>query len=248
MTFYRETLVHLVRDKTVSLDDAILVVCGGRYDIETLRAAGFRNVTISSFDPHHEEEAKPYRWSRQDAEALTFADNTFDWCFVYAGLHHCQSPHKALIEMCRVGCQGVVAIEARDSMLMRIARRLGLTADYEITAIIDHQYKGGGIRDLPIPNYVYRWTEREVIKTIESAFPHRINYVEFRYGMRYPSLPMSGIKEAISTVCFSALKVVWPIVKRQGNEFGIIVRSGALKPWMTPDGTGLRPDYHRSVP
>jgi hypothetical protein len=54
-------------------------------------------------------------------------------------------------------------------------------------------------------------------KTIERAF-RAINCVELRYGMRFPARPMSIIKEVIPTACFALLKLIWQMVKRQGDE------------------------------
>ena len=52
---------------------------------------------------------------------------------------------------------------------MRVAQRLGVVDEYELTAVADNGLPAGGVRNSPVPNYVYRWTEREVEKTIASA-------------------------------------------------------------------------------
>ena len=55
-------------------------------------------MTISNVDESGDVYA-PYAWSRQDAEALDLPDGSFDLAAVSAGLHHCASPHRALLEM-----------------------------------------------------------------------------------------------------------------------------------------------------
>ena len=55
---------------------------------------------------------------------------------------------------------------------MRAAIRLGVVDEYELTAVADNAFRSGGVRNTGVPNYVYRWTEREVEKTIRSAAPH----------------------------------------------------------------------------
>ena len=55
---------------------------------------------------------------------------------------------------------------------MRAAIRLGVADEYELTAVADNAFRSGGVRNTGVPNYVYRWTEREVEKTIRSAAPH----------------------------------------------------------------------------
>lgn len=241
MDLYRNVLDRLQRDRLLGLDDSVLVVCGGTFDIQTLRALHFSNVTISNLDTRYDEQAKPYGWSRQDAESLTFPDASFDWAFVHAGLHHCASPHKALLEMCRVSRKGVVVVEARDSALMRLAVRLGFTDDHEINDGIT-----GGVANGPIPNFIYRWTEREVMKVIESAYPHRVNDVRFFYGMRFPSLPMRGIRKVALGAAWAAARALQGLAPRQCNSFAFAIRhTSALKPWMTADGRSVRRDWKR---
>jgi ubiquinone/menaquinone biosynthesis C-methylase UbiE len=94
-------------------------------------------VTISNLDHHDRIESNyaPYAWVRQDAENLTVTDDSYDWVVVNAGLHHCGSPHRALCEMLRVARQGVLVLEARDSFLMRIAVRFGLTVQHELEPV-----------------------------------------------------------------------------------------------------------------
>jgi ubiquinone/menaquinone biosynthesis C-methylase UbiE len=55
------------------------------------------------------DEFAPFSWSFQDAEQLSFEDEAFDYVFVHAGLHHCASPHRALLEMYRVARRGIMA-------------------------------------------------------------------------------------------------------------------------------------------
>jgi ubiquinone/menaquinone biosynthesis C-methylase UbiE len=61
-----------------------------------------------------------------DAERLTYGDGSFDVVIAHAGLHHCHSPHRALLEMYRVARKAAIAFESRDSRLIRTAVRLGL--------------------------------------------------------------------------------------------------------------------------
>ena len=100
------------------------------------RAAGFTNVTITNVDDAGDDEAlAPFAWERQDAEALRYPDGSFDVGIVSAGLHHCRSPHRALLELYRVARVAVVALESRDSALMRLAVRLGAVDEYELGAV-----------------------------------------------------------------------------------------------------------------
>jgi SAM-dependent methyltransferase len=141
---YKKALTTLLRDGAISLDDSIVVFCGGTVDADALRELGFKNVTITNLDERYEACA-PYQWSLQDAEGTSFKDASYDWAMVHAGLHHCYSPHRALLEMLRVTRKGVLVIEARDSALMRAAVKLGLTPDFEIHAVIGEKRLLGGV-------------------------------------------------------------------------------------------------------
>ena len=79
--------------------------------------------------------------------------SSFDWAIVHAGLHHCASPHRGLLEMCRVARKGVVVMEARDSMLIRLAARVGLVPNYELETVAIANFAIGGLRNSAIPNY-----------------------------------------------------------------------------------------------
>ncbi len=181
MDFYEVVLERLLRAHAMSSNDSIVVICGGSYDAQCLQRASFAKVVITNLDEGY--GCAPFEWQRQDAENLTFQDSSFDWAVVHAGLHHCASPHRGLLEMCRVARKGIVVLEARDSILIRLAARIGLVPDYEFEPVALNNFKFGGIRNSAIPNYVYRWTEREVFKTIESALPGRKNRIQFFYGM-----------------------------------------------------------------
>jgi SAM-dependent methyltransferase len=148
--FYLDVLGRLIEDGTISVSDRILVVCGGPLDQEVMGIVGFTDVTITNLDTD----------IRQDAENLTYDNGSFDVVIVHAGLHHCHSPHRALLEMYRVARKCAVAFEARDSLMMRAARRMGLTLDDELHAITPEGT--GGVANTGIPNFIYRWTERGV--------------------------------------------------------------------------------------
>jgi ubiquinone/menaquinone biosynthesis C-methylase UbiE len=247
MEFYSRVLTGLLQEGSLKRDDAVLVVCGGQTDLAALRDLGFSNVTISNVDERYIEEIKPYRWVRQDAELLTFPDRSFDWTMVHAGLHHCVSPHKALIEMYRVARKGAVVIEARDSALVRLAAAWGLTSHYEVEAVVLNDWVQGGVQNGPIPNFIYRWTEREVHKTIETAYPGKVHDIRYHYAMRDPfqRLAMSGLlKRALGAVLWVAARIMHFVLPKQCNSFAFVIRdTGKLKPWMAPSGDQMRRDY-----
>ena len=53
-------------------------------------------------------------------------------------------------------------------------------SEYELSTIIgNYDHDMGGVDNTNVPNFVYRWTEREVYKLIscyEPQFKHKINF------------------------------------------------------------------------
>jgi SAM-dependent methyltransferase len=237
--FVRRVLSSLIEGHTIDTGDSVLAVCAGPAEGELFRGLGFDRVTLSGIAPPS-ESGNAFGFDVQDAENLTYEDSRFDWVFVSDGLHHCASPHRGLLEMIRVARRGVLVFESRDSLLARIALRLGLTAEYEIEAVVANGCSGGGIRDTEIPNHVYRWTERELLKTLRSGDPTGRHGVRFFHGLE---LPYERIAMGGGPLRRVALRLAAPIVRlgvtifrRQGNCFGMLAlkprRPDDLWPWL----------------
>ena len=97
--FYVDTIRKLIDKSVLRRDMKILVVCGGDWDKNALLECGFTNVVISNLDTRMDgHDYLPFQWSFQDAEKLDFDDDQFDVCIAHSGLHHCRSPHGALLE------------------------------------------------------------------------------------------------------------------------------------------------------
>jgi SAM-dependent methyltransferase len=235
--FYDETLRQLIDNGTISTADNVLVVCGGSYDADVLKGLGFKSVTLSNLDGSYDGHTTDYVWERQDTENLGYGDAQFDVAMVHAGLHHCASPHRALLEMYRVARKAVVVFEARDSLMMRAAVVLGFTGEFELEAVSGEGYESGGLNNGPIPNLNYRWTEREIIKVIRAADPAHVEQIEYFYGLRLPTLRFEHVNAPAKRI---ALKLMAPVVKafvtlfpKQGNQFGFaITKTGRLRDWL----------------
>ena len=173
--FATKVLGNLLRQQVVLPDDKILALCADARDAALFTELGFTNVTLSNLTRIEDREAKStefdYEWIHQDAQALELPDNSVDFAFVSAGLHHCQWPHRAVAEMYRVSRKGLVIFESRESALLRLAVRLGLTKEYEINNTLAQTLEFGGVNGGEIPNFVYRWTERDLEKTVNSMNP-----------------------------------------------------------------------------
>jgi SAM-dependent methyltransferase len=217
--FYIDVLRQLIRDRKISLSDSVLVVCGGPLDESVMTQIGFSDFIVTNLDSEMANH-------RQDAENLSYDANSFDVVIVHAGLHHCHSPHRALLEMYRVARKCAIAFEARDSLMMRLAVRLGLTMDHEFTSISEDG-KRGGVADTGIPNFIYRWTEREVKKAISSYDPPHIPQIKFFYDLRIPiqrfTQQGSGALRAIGLLVEPMSRLFAAIAPRQCNEFAFAV-------------------------
>jgi SAM-dependent methyltransferase len=176
-------------DKWIDRKDAsILVVGGGETDYSVFKALGFTNVTISNLDARLTgDEFPPFEWSFQKAEELKYEDKSFDFVVIHAALHHCESPHRALLEMYRVAKIGVIAFESRDSLLMGFLEAVDLTPTYEHVAVYYNGGKFGGVNNSSVPNYIYRWTERDIEKTISTYAPYAKHQFQYCYGNDVPS-------------------------------------------------------------
>jgi len=238
MIFYKKIISQILESKIISTWDSILVVAGGQKDKEVLLSFGFKNVTISNLAPHKGyNEYEPYKWLRLDLENISLEDDKYDWVFVHAGLHHCASPHKGLCEMLRVSKKGVGVIESRDNLLNFLTCKLGITPNYELEPSLLSNGTSGGLRNTHIPNYIYRWTENEVKKTVNSYLPHHKHLFHFYYGLNIPterlSMSKNVLKRAIARFGEFILPVFMFFFKKQGNLFGFVIEKNiALQPWL----------------
>ncbi len=235
--FYSKVLSELITDRNAP----ILVCGGGNRDKEVLDELNFSDVTISNLNEKIESgKWAPYKWRYENTESLSCEDGSFDYVITHASLHHVSSPHKALTEMYRVAQKGVLVFEARDSITMRFLQKFQFADAYEHAAVFHNGCKFGGVNDSDIPNYIFRWTEREVMKTIKSYAP----YADHRFCFRY-NIALSGQLKLIKKdrIKYLFIKVVRPffglftkVFPGQQNMFAFYIEKptlpDALFPWL----------------
>jgi SAM-dependent methyltransferase len=248
--FYLDTVRRLLGEGWLRPDDDVLVVGGGPADRDVLDAAGLRTVTITNLDERSDPDAyAPFVWSRQDAEDLGYLDGAFDVCIVHQALHHCRSPHRALIEMYRVARRGIVAFEPHDAALTRLGVRLGVGQRYERAAVACNDGTHGGVRNTEIPNFVYRWTEREFQKTLASFDPRGDPHLRSFYDLRIPGAAArfrSGPARVVGRAAVPAARLVARVSPRQGNAIAVVADkvdpAVDLHPWLVARDGGVRVD------
>ena len=238
--FVRKTLNSLLEAGDLTRDSTILAICAGEPECQVFSELGFANVTISNLDTRQTPGTKfgTFPWAYQDAENITVSDASFDFVFVSDGLHHCRSPHRALLEMFRVARKGILVFESRDGLLLRQAEAMGMVETYELTAVAANDFTYGGVNNTDIPNFVYRWTEREFEKAIKSFAPANRHEFRYFYSLEFPYERVraykSVAKRAMFTVAAGLCRVFGALFPRQGNSFAMVC--------LKPDGqSGLLP-------
>jgi hypothetical protein len=218
----------------------VLVLGGGKEDTEILTECGFEQIVMSNLDD---------AGMALDAENIELADESYPVVFAHAVLHHCRCPQKAVGEMVRVSQQNVFFVEPNDSWALRMLVRLGFSFPYELAAVTAHEYLHGGMRDGPIPNYIYRWTGREVEKAVASYHPERqfqvrarpywdfyVNEYELlrRKESRVAALAEKMGPQNLMRVLRSgqALFNLFSPVRLQGNKFFCAISKRGLQPWI----------------
>lgn len=242
--FVRKLLGELLADSAIRQEDAILCVCAGEAERDVFHELGFTTVTISNLDTRLAPDSfRPYDWSFQDAQSLTFDDASFDVVFVADGLHHCSSPHRALTEMYRVARRTIIVVESRDNALMRLANRLDLSPEYELEAVIDNGFEYGGVDNGPVPNYIFRWTEDEFEKTLRSFDPTGPISCRYFYDLNLPyaaaGFRKTRLKYWVILLADIPLRLLLRVFKRQRNTLAMIAtKPTQLHPWLNDtDGT-----------
>ena len=248
--FMHARLCRLLDAGAIRPDDRVLVVCGGGHDAAALEALGFTDVLLSGIDLPDDLDGRAFAF--EDAERLSFPDGSFDVALVHMGLHHCESPHRALAEMIRVARRAVVVFENQDSWLVRLLARLGLTQDYELDAVRLNGMRSGGVRNGPVPNFVYRWTRREVDKLVRALRPERVPAIDYHAELSFNAWHLRGslgrraalrvvmriAGERMTALALdAAVRALGRLVGGSGNLFCFCIRLDTpLQPWIEMAG------------
>jgi SAM-dependent methyltransferase len=235
LDFYRDTISRWIPDRKAT----ILVVGGGSNDRQVFDSLGFSNVTLTNVSSLVDRLARSdAALAAADAEDLPYADAAFEYTVVHAVLHHCKSPHRALLELYRVAAKATIFFESRDSLSMKIAEAVGLINNYELSAVAANNGIAGGVRDTAVPNYVYRWTEREVEKAISSYAPHAKHVFAYAHGFGTPcrgNEPL-GLRAFVKRLLVFGYQAFVALVPSQQNLFacriGKPVIPADLQPWV----------------
>jgi SAM-dependent methyltransferase len=252
---FEQTLRKCVARVDIDMSQSVLIVGGSFRDAHSLYRVGFRRMTLSNVEPLVDAESEPMpdadiQLLYADLEKLPVGDDTYDLVLAHEVLHHCRSPHAALVEMLRVGRRHVVIMEPNDSWVMRLLTRLHLSAPYELPAVICNDYRKGGVNNTDIPNYIYRWNRRTIYQTAAACLPecefglYLRRYWDFNVTAeeldRRRETRIGAITKILSPRLFiallhgfQALANSLPWIAGQGNKvFACITKREDLKPWI----------------
>ena len=236
LSFYKKIILKKIPNKK-----STILVCGGdSTDMKVFQESGYSNVTITNLDTREDpKNLKPYKYKYEDAQSLSFNKNTFDYVVIHAAIHHCQMPHKVLLEMYRVARLAVIAFESRDSVLMQFLIKIKVAQEYEHAAVFYSECKYGGVNNTDIPNYIFRWTENEVEKTIKSFAPEFKHQFSYDYSSAFPSTPKLELNNSLKIIILFLMRpfyfVFSKVFYKQQNQFAFFVEKPSKKnlfPWL----------------
>ena len=183
--FYSKKVLECIQSK----NSKILVMGAGSLDRQIFEELGYKDVTYSNIENSKEKNLNIY----ENIHNIKLKDNEYEYCVAHACIHHSSKPHLAILELFRVCSKGCLIIEANDSLLSRLACKIGLSEEYELSAV-QKNIISGGVDNTNIPNYVYRWTEREIFKLMKSFRPEINHKILFDYGYQIKFTKLKIIK------------------------------------------------------
>ena len=142
-----------------------LTIGDGRYgnDAIWLKKSGVKTIHASDLSDTllkiSHEKGLLDSFSEQNAENLTFKNESFDFVFCKEAFHHFPRPFVALEEMMRVAKTAVILIEPRDDLIDRGP----LSSLFDILRTT-FKRRPAGVGFEPVGNFIYSISERELIK------------------------------------------------------------------------------------
>ena len=242
--FYVNQVRRLLDRGVLRRDMRVLVVCGGKLDRDVLQSLGFTDVVISDVSaPLEGADGMDFEYAKENAEALSFADASFDWVLVHYGLHHCRQPHKALCDMYRVARRGILMFEPQENLLVRAGRWLKVGQEYEVHAVAANELVAGGMDNSAIPNLVYRWTVREVVDTLRAYDPEHPLSHEAHYHLE---IHWADLKAKRAWGPLWLARLAWPLLRllqhacpSLANVVAVaVMKSDSVHPWLTKSESG----------
>ena len=126
-SFYKKKVNDHIKD----IESSVLVLGAGNLDKDVFSELKFKNVRLTNID--NKENIKNI--DIQSLHNLKIENEKYDYCVAHACIHHSSKPHNAILEMYRVSKKGILIIEATDSFISKLACKLNLSEEFEVSAV-----------------------------------------------------------------------------------------------------------------
>ena len=213
--------------KFLNKGKSILVLGASSDEASLFYKLQFKRVALSNIDLVQLKGAEKYKFKKIKIDfrnLFKIKNNSYDYVVVHASIHHTSRPHNILLEMYRIAKHGILIVESNDSFVMRLSVKLNFSEDFEKSALNENTYVGG-VDGSNIPNYVYRWTEREIKKLFYSYQPDKKINIIFNYqnNIFNENLSNNSIKKIIITFSYLFLKIIFFLFPKQQNLMSIYI-------------------------
>lgn len=213
--------------KFLNKNKSILVLGASSDEANLFHKLHFKKITLSNIDLAQLKGAEKYNFRKIKIDfrnLYKIKNNSYDFVVVHASIHHASKPHNILLEMYRIAKLGVLTVESNDSFIMRLAVKLKFSEDFEKSALNYKTYVGG-VDGSHIPNYVYRWTEREIKKLFYSYQPDKKINIIFNYqnNIYNENLSDNFLKKIIIVISYVFLKTIFILFPKQQNLMSIYI-------------------------
>jgi hypothetical protein len=110
-----------------------------------------------------------------------------------------------------------------------------------LSAVIGNGGECAGVNYTSVPNFVYRWTERDFEKAISCADPTGKPSFRYFYGFNAPVRAYSGLKAVIYKLAVLGGRVFSAVFKKQSNSFCMVAfKPTELFPWLRRQGDVIK--------
>lgn len=213
--------------KFLNKDKSILVLGASSDEANIFHKSQFKKITLSNINLAQLKGAEKYNFKKIKIDfrnLYKIKNNSYDYVVVHASIHHTSKPHNILLEMYRIAKLGVLIVESNDSFIMRLAVKLNFSEDFEKSALNYKTYVGG-VDGSHVPNYVYRWTEREIKKLFYSYQPDKKINIIFNYqnNIYNENLSDNFLKKIIIVLSYVFLKTIFILFPKQQNLMSIYI-------------------------
>ena len=220
----------------INKNSNFLLISASLHEVKILKELGYLNFSITYHDEDEKNQFLDFGFKeninlfKSDLRDLTFKDKSFDYTITNATIHHIDLPHKAVTELYRVAIKGVLIIESNDSLIVRLATKTKLAEEFEVSSVNEDK-NTGGLLDTAVPNYVYRWTEKEILKLLKSFDPKNINFVNFDYASDLTNFKTRDniIENIFLKILIIMGKIFFFFFKKQQNCISIFIDKTKIK-------------------